>query len=349
MRIVNHAFPTYGIDLGKMSFHVVGTDCHGKPGLRIKLRRDTLIEFFAKAQPSLIGMESCPGAHWLARRLLALGHTVRLIPPQFVKPYVKSNKNDTLDAEAIAEAVTRPTMRFVPVKRHDQIEVQALHRVREHLIGQRTAVINQCRAFLLEYGIAIRVGAGVFKHDLPRILTDDTNELTPAMRQLLADLWSDFNGLENRITSLSRQIEALASRDDAARRLMSVPGIGPLGASALCAAIGDGKQFRRGRDLAAWIGLVPRQYSTGGKPTLLGISKRGNAYLRRLLVLGAQSCLMHLDRSKDRLGLWLNSLEGRMHHNKVVIALANKLARVAWSILTKRGTSYRKLDPAWTD
>ncbi|MFC7519113.1 IS110 family transposase, partial [Herbaspirillum sp. GCM10030257] len=238
MRIVAHAFPTYGIDLGKTSFQVVGTDLYGKPGLRIKLRRDGLIEFFAKAQPALIGMESCPGAHWLARRLLGLGHKVRLIPPQFVKPYLKSNKNDTLDAEAIAEAVTRPTMRFVPVKRHDQLEIQALHRVREHLIHQRTAVINQCRSFLLEYGIAIRVGAGVFKHDFPHILSDDANELTPAMRQLLTDLWSDFNQLELRITSLSRQIESTANRDDAARRLMSIPGIGPLGASAMCAAIG---------------------------------------------------------------------------------------------------------------
>jgi transposase len=164
-------------------------------------------------------------------------------------------------------------MRFVPVKRHDQLEVQALHRVREHLIVQRTAVINQCRSFLLEYGIAIRVGAGVFKHDFPHILSDDTNELTPAMRQLLTDLWSDFSQLELRITSLSRQIESTANRDDAARRLMSIPGIGPLGASAMCAAIGDGKQFKHGRDLAAWIGLATRQYSTGGKPTLLGISK----------------------------------------------------------------------------
>lgn len=345
MRIVAHAFPTYGIDLGKMSFHVVGTNPDGKPALRIKLRRDALIAFFTKAQPALIGMESCPGAHWLARRLLAMGHRVRLIPPQFVKPYLKSNKNDTLDAEAIAEAVTRPTMRFVPVKRHDQLEVQALHRVREHLIQQRTAVINQCRSFLLEFGIAIRVGAGVFKTDLPHILADDANELTPAMRELLTELWGDFNRLESRIMSLSRQIEATANRDDAARRLMSIPGIGPLSATAICAAIGDGKQFKSGRDLAAWIGLVPRQHSTGGKPTLLGISKRGNAYLRRLLVLGAQTCLMHMDRGKDKLGIWLTGLECRMHHNKVVIALANKLARVAWAILTKPGASYGKLDP----
>lgn len=333
----------YGIDLGKTSFHVVGTDSNGLPTLRVKLRRDALLKLFTLARPALIGMESCPGAHWLARKLLSLGHQVKLIPPQFIKPYLKSNKNDTLDAEAISEAVTRPTMRFVPVKRYEQLDVQALHRVRSHLVSQRTALINQMRSFLLEYGIATQAGIGAFKIDVPQIVADESNELTVTMRHLLLDLWGDFRSLEQRITTVSRQIEELALSDDIIRRVMSVPGIGVLSASALCAAVGDGKQFKRGRDMAAWLGLVPRQHSTGGKPTLLGISKRGNSYLRRLLVLGAQSCLMHLNRSRDRLGIWLSALETRLPHNKIVVALANKLARIAWAILTKPGSFYLKV------
>ncbi len=345
MRIVPHNCAVYGVDLGKTTFHIAGADQHGRPTLRIKLRRDALLQFFATASPARVGMEACPGSHWLARKLIAFGHDVKLIPAQFVKPYLKSNKNDTLDAEAIAEAVTRPTMRFVPVKRHEQLDMQALHRVRAQFVHQRTALVSQFRCFLLEYGIAIHTGIGMFRRDATRILADDSNDLTPTMRQLLTDLWSDFLRIDERVTALSGQIEASAKHDDVVQRLTTIPGIGPLGASALCAAIGNGKQFRSGRDLAAWIGLVPRQHTTGGKPTLLGISKRGNTYLRRLLVLGAQSCLMHLDRSRDRLGRWLDALESRMHHNKVVIALANKLARVAWVVLTRPGALYEKMDP----
>ena len=348
MRAKVEGICTYGLDIGKSKFHIVGLDQKGQPSLRRKLHRDTLLQFFATTPAALIGMEACPGAHWLARKLSGLGHTVRIIPAQFVKPFVKSNKNDTLDAEAIAEAVTRPSMRFVPIKRSDQFDVQAMHRVRDRLVSSRTRIISQMRAFLLEYGIPLRSGTGLFRKELPTVVRNELNELTPSMRRLLDDLWNEFKELDQRITEISHQIEALAARDDTARRLTSIPGIGPLGATALLAAVGDGKQFRHGRDLAAWLGLVPKQYSTGGKSTLLGISKRGNPYVRRLLIHGARSCVLHLDRTKDRLGMWLDRLGARLHPNKVVVALANKIARIAWTVLTRPGTSYQRLDPRFT-
>jgi transposase len=344
MRITG-GITTYGIDLGKSKFHVVGLDQSGHAALRRKFRRDAVLQFFANSPAALIGMEACPGSHWLARKLTGSGHTVRIIPAQFVKPFVKSNKNDTVDAEAIAEAVTRPSMRFVAIKRCDQFDVQALHRVRDRLVSSRTRIVSQMRAFLLEYGIPLRNGVGLFRQELPNVLGDESNELSPAMRMLLGELWNEFTALDARVAAVSQQIEALAARDDAARRLTSIPGIGPLGATALLAAVSDGKQFRRGRDLAAWLGLVPKQYSTGGKPTLLGISKRGNPYVRRLLIHGARSCLLHLDRRRDRLGVWLDGLCVRMHPNKVVVALANKIARIAWAVLTRPGTTYERIDP----
>lgn len=336
----------YGIDLGKSTFHVVGLDATGKVIQRAKFSRETLIQFFAVATVAKVGMEACPGAHWLARKLVALGHAVRIIPAQFVKPYVKSNKNDTVDAEAIAEALTRPSMRFVPIKRTDQIDLQAQHRIRDNLVSARTALICQMRAFCLEYGIAMRQGAGVFKLDIQRVLADEDNDLTPVMRRLLQESWSDLLSLEERIATLNRQIQAVADGEEATRRLMTVPGIGPLTATALVAAVGDGKQFAHARDMAAWLGLVPAQYSTGGQTKLGAISRRGNPYVRRLLIHGARSCLLHLDRLKHRLGGWISRLQERMHQNKVVVALANKLARIAWAILVKPGTTYRRVELA---
>jgi len=335
----------YGIDLGKTWFHVVGLDASGRPIHRLKLGRATIFQFFANATPALIGMEACPGSQWLARKLQALGHTVRIIPAQFVRPFVKSNKNDTVDAEAIAEAVGRPTMRFVQVKETEQVDLQALHRARDLAVNTRTRLICQIRAFCLEYGVAIRTGVGLFRIDLPKALADEHNDLTPAMRHLVHDLWDQLQPLEERIRATTREIESIAHRSDVARRLTTVPGIGPISATAIVAAVGDGKQFRRARDLSAWLGLVPAQYSTGGKAHLLGISKRGNAYVRRLLIHGARSCLLHLDRSRDRLGAWLTDLQRRMPVNKVVVALANKLARVAWVILTHPGALYQRRDP----
>lgn len=337
----------YGVDIGKNLFHVVGVDATGQPIQKAKFRRDTLLQFFERAAPAIVGMEACPGSQWLARKIKALGHTVRIVPAQFVKPYVKSNKNDTIDAAAIAEAVTRPTMRFVEAKTPEQVDLQALHRVRERMVTARTRLICQMRAFCLEHGVAMRQGAGAFKLDLADVLADDGNDLTPTMRRLLGELREDLRQLEARIAAVSREIEATAGTNDAARRLATIPGIGPLGATAIVAAVGEGRQFRKARDLAAWIGLVPRQHSTGGKNTLLGIGKRGNSYIRRLLIHGARSCLMHLDRSRDRLGAWLDGLRARMHPNKVVVALAAKMARVAWVVLNRPGALYERRDPAF--
>jgi transposase len=336
----------YGVDLGKNLFHVVGLDSSGTVVQRVKFRRATLLTFFERARPTIVGMEACPGSQWLARKVLAMGHQVRIVAAQFVKPYVKSQKNDTIDAEAIAEAVMRPTMRFTQVRTTEQIDLQALHRIRDQLVSSRTRLINQMRAFCLEYGVTIGQGAGLFRRDLPAILADDGTDLTPAMRRMLGELFEDLERLDRRIASATREIESLAARDDRARRLMTIPGFGPLAATALLAAVGDGRQFRRGRDLAAWLGLVPREYSTGGKTTLLGISKRGNRYVRRLLVHGARSCVTHLDRARDRLGGWLDRLQAKMHVNKVTVALAAKIARVAWAIITKPGALYERRDPA---
>lgn len=338
----------YGVDLGKNLFHVVGVDTAGQMIQRVKFRRETVLTFFERADPAIVGMEACPGSQWFARKLQAMGHTVRIIPAQFVKPYVKSNKSDTIDAAAIAEAVTRPTMRFVEVKTAEQVDLQALHRIRNLMVTNRTRLICQMRAFCLEQGTAIHQGAGKFKADLPRVLANEENDLTAMMRRLLADLFDDLQKLELRIADMSREIEAIAARDDRSRRLMTVPGIGPLTATAIVAAAGDGRQFRRARDMAAWLGLVPREHSTGGKTTLLGISKRGNRYLRRLLVHGARSSVMHMDRSRDRLGAWLDGLERRMHANKVTVALAAKIARIAWVILTRPGALYERREPAAT-
>lgn len=335
----------YGVDIGKNTFHVAGTDPSGKVIQRAKFRRHTLLEFFKRAQPALVGMEACPGSQWLARQLQALGHTVKIIPAQFVRPYVKSHKNDIIDAEAIAEAVTRPSMRFVEIKSTEQIDIQALHRIRDQMVRSRTRLVCQMRSFCLEYGIALRQGIGMFKVNLPQVLEEPTNELTTTMRRLLKDLFDDLVRLELRIKQVTREIETLAAKDERARRLMTVPGIGPLGATALLASAGDAHQFRKARDMAAWLGLVPRQNSTGGKPVLLGISKRGNSYARRLLIHGARSCLLHLDRSRDRLGAWLDQLGKRMHVNKATVALAAKLARIAWVIMTKPGALYERREP----
>lgn len=231
----------YGIDIGKNVFHVVGLDSGGEPVQRARFRRDTLLRFFERAAPAIVGMESCAGSQWIARRLQALGHKVRLIPAQFVKPYVKSNKSDIIDAEAIAEAATRPTMRFAAIKSEEQADLQALHRVRDQMIGTRTRLINQMRAFCLEYGIALRQGAGLFKLDLPMVLDDLSNDLSPAMRKLLTDLFADLRRLEQRISDVTREIAAIAGGDDVARRLMTIPGIGALGATALLAAVGGGR------------------------------------------------------------------------------------------------------------
>jgi transposase len=298
-----------------------------------------LLRFTGNLKVGLIGMEACAGAHFLGRALREQGHEVRLMPAQYVKPYVKTNKNDYIDAEAIAEAVQRPTMRFVPIKSEAQLDLQALHRVRDRWTGRRTAVINQIRGFLLEHGITIAVGPAHLKRQIPFILEDTDNLLSPRMRELLIEFRDEWEKLETQIEKIDREFAQAVKTEENCRRLLTIPGIGPLTATALTAAIGNGVAFRKSRDLAAWLGLVPRQHPTGGKARLLGISKRGNPYLRRLLIHGGRAVVARLKRKDHTFGNWLDHLEARSPRNVVVVAMANKLARIAWAVLT-RGQVY---------
>jgi len=322
-----------GIDLGKTTFHLVALDCHAKVILRRKLSRTQLLAYTANLPWSIIGMEACSGAHFFAAKLRNQGHEVKLIPGQFVKPFVKTNKNDFNDAEAIAEAVTRQNMRFVPIKTDDQLDLQALHRVRDRLVHRRTALINQIRGFLLERGIAFPKGPANLRKQMPVILEDAERNITARMRRLLDDLWQEWKQLEANITKISEEIEHISHEDQGCRRLRQIPGVGPLVSTAMVAAIGNGAAFRNGRDFAAWLGLVPRQHSTGGKPRLFGISKRGNTYLRRMFVHGARAVLLRVKYDTGGLGQWVHQLEARTARNKVIVAIANKLARIAWAVL----------------
>jgi transposase len=287
--------------------------------------------------PCLVGMEACVGAHHLSRKLIALGHDARLMPAKYVRPYSKRQENDFRDAEAIAEAVQRPTMKFVATKTAEQLDLQALHWVRERLVRQRTGIINQIRAFLLERGIAVRQGIRFLRADLPRILALPPEVLSPRMVGIVEDLAGDWRRLDERIEGLSAEIEAIARREVGCQRLMSVPGIGPIISSAMVAAIGGGEAFSTGRDFAAWLGLVPRQISTGDRTILGKISRRGNRYLRVLFVQAAWVVLIK-PKVWDRHGLrpWIEAAKKRLHHNVLAIALANKLARIAWSVLAHR-------------
>ena len=323
-----------GIDIGKNSFHVVGLDERGAIVLRQKWSRGQVETRLAKVPPCLVGMEACVGAHHLSRRLRLLGHDARLMPAKYVRPYSKGQKNDFRDAEAIAEAVQRPTMKFVATKTADQLDLQALHRVRERLVGQRTGIINQIRAFLLERGVAVRQGVRFLRAELPTILATRCEVLSARMGRLIEDLAGDWRRLDERIEGLTGEIEAVARRDSGCEQLMSVPGIGPIISSAMVAAIGTGDVFAKGRDFAAWLGLVPRQMSTGDRTILGKISKRGNRYLRVLFVQAAWVVLIK-PQSWERHGLkpWIEAAKKRLHHNVLAIALANKLARIAWSVL----------------
>lgn len=324
---------TLGLDLGKNWIHIVGFDGGGRIVLRRRVKRDRLLAQTANMPACVIGMEACSGAHHLARSLQAQGHTPRLMPPQYVKPFVKANKNDYRDAEANAEAVQRPTMRFVPVKTEAQLDLQTIHRVRQRLVGRRTALINQLRAILLERGITVPQRRRVLERELPGILADERNGLSPRIRLLIEDMRAEWHELDTRIEALDAELLAMAKTDDACRRLCEIPGIGALNATALVAAVSTGAAFGKGRDMAAWLGLTPREYSTGGKQRLLGISKRGNTYLRTLLIHGARAALPFLAMRQDGLGSWLRKLLERVHRNVAVVALANKLARIAWAVL----------------
>ena len=326
---------TVGIDLGKTVFHLVGLNLRGEVVLRKKLSRKQLLHFTANLQVGLIGMEACGGAHFLGRALREQGHEVRLMPAQYVKPYVKTNKNDYIDAEAIAEAVARPTMRFVPIKTDDQLDMQSLHRVRERWVARRTAVVNQIRGLLLERGITLRKGRRHVDAALPEILEDATAKLSGALRILLAQLKLELDQMAMRIDEADAVLNKTAHENAACQRLVAIPGIGPVTATALIAAIGNGAAFRKGREFAAWMGVVPREHSTGGKQKLLGISKRGNSYLRTLFIQGARAVLQQRTKQASGLSAWLAQLTGRTHCNVAAVALANKLARIAWAVLAK--------------
>jgi transposase len=336
----NSAVAVIGIDIGKNSFHVVGLDTRGAILLRQKWSRGQVEARLANMSPCLIGMEACVGAHHLSRKLKALGHDARLMPAKYVRPYSKGQKNDFRDAEAIAEAVQRPTMKLVATKTADQLDLQALHRVRERLVSQRTGTINQIRAFLLERGVAVRQGLRFLRAELPRILATPPDVLSPRMVRVIEGLAEDWRRLDARIEHLSSEIKAVAQQDSGCERLMSVPGIGPIISSAMVAAIGVGDGFSKGRDFAAWLGLVPKQISTGDRTILGKISKRGNRYLRVLFVQAAWVVLIK-PQSWERHGLkpWIEAAKKRLHRNVLAVALANKLARIAWSVLA-RGRSF---------
>lgn len=326
-----------GIDLAKTIFQLHGVDAQEDKVLKRRLRRAQVLEYFANLSPCLIGMEACGSAHYWARKLTELGHEVRLIAPQFVKPYVKSNKNDANDAEAICEAVGRPNMRFVQIKSVAQQDIQALHRVRSELVRHRTAKVNQIRALLAEYGIVLAQGVTQVRRALPVLIEDVDGMLSADFGLLLSGLREDLVHLDGRVANLDRQIDKLARTDADARRLLTLRGIGPITATALVASLGDAGQFARGRDASAWVGLVPGQHSSGGKDRLLGISKRGNAYLRTLLIHGARSVVKNAHRKDDRLSVWIQSLCARRNKNVAAVALANKTMRMAWALMVRGG------------
>jgi len=324
---------TIGIDLAKNVFQVHGVDERAKAGLKKQLKRAQVLPFFANLPPCLIGMEACGSAHYWARKLNELGHTVKLMAPQFVKPYVKTNKNDAADAEAICEAASRPSMRFVPVKTGEQQAVLSLHRAREGFVKARTAQANQIRGLLAEYGIVMPVGIDNIVKRLPDILEDGENNLPGVFRQLLQRLGEHLKELDRQVDELNEQIQLWHRENAASRKLADIPGIGPITASALVASIGDAKDFESGRQLAAWLGLVPRQHSTGGKQTLLGISKRGDCYLRTLLIHGARAVIRVSERNVEQADSWLTRIVDRRNKNIATVALANKNARIVWALL----------------
>ena len=322
-----------GIDLGKNCCSVAGMDASGRVLFRKRVSRSGVVLLVRKHAGCVVAMEACCGAHHLGRVFAEAGHEVGLMSPEYVLPYVKAQKNDDRDAEAIAEAAMRPPMRFVPIKTLAQSDLQSLHRARERLVAERTALINHLRALLLERGVIIAQGRRKLEKEVRELLAGDTTGLSTRIRALVGDLVDEWTRLDERIAAFDAEFVALARSDETTRRLATVPGIGPLNATALVATVGDASAFAKGRDMAAWLGLVPRQATTGGKPRLLGISKRGNRYLRKNLVHGARAVLPRLAERDTPIGRWLRALLSRQHKNVVVVALANKLARICWAVL----------------
>jgi transposase len=322
-----------GIDTAQQMFHVVGLDDAGHVVLRKRLSRGALMPFMAQLPPAVIGMEACGAAHDWARRFREHGHTVKMMAPQFVKPYVKSHTHDMADAEAIGEAVTRPTMRFVPIKELTQQDLQALHRGRERLVNARTALINEIRGWLSEYGIILPKGVVKFRQVLLSTLAQEQAKLTELSREMFWPLHEEWLTLEQRLAYDNEKLEAICQAHPVCQRLLTIPGIGRLTATALVAAVSDAAHVKNGRQFAAWLGLVPRQHSTGGKPRLLGISKRGDRYLRKLFVHGARATMRWIGLKNDRRRQGLRALIQRRGTNRAVVALANNNARIAWVLL----------------
>ena len=323
---------TVGIDLAKNLFQLHGVNEHGKVVIKKQIKRDQMAEFFVNLPPCLVGMEACGGAHHWARRLQAYGHTVKLMAPQFVKPYVKTNKNDAADAEAICEALTRPNMRFVPIKNIEQQAVLALHRVRQGFVKSRTAQANQIRGLLSEFGLIVPQGIGHIAGRVPELIEDASNDLPGSFRLLVQRMLDHLKELGCQVDELEVQIVKWHRQSYASSKLAKVPGIGPITASALVASIGDAKNFDNGRQVAAWLGLVPKQRSSGGKQNLLGISKRGDTYLRTMLIHGARAVIYWAEKKPDTCS-WINRIVNRRNQNVAAVALANKNARIVWALL----------------
>jgi len=326
---------TIGIDTAKRVFFLHGEDARGKVILREKLSRERLLPFLANQPVSVIAIEAGCGAHHWARAFSKLGHEVRVIHPKFVRPFVKTNKNDWNDAAAICEASQRPTMRFVATKSLEQQDLLAIHRVRERLVGQRTGLCNQIRGLLAEYGVVLPQSVSRLRRALPEVLEDAENELTVRGRELIASLFDELRSLEERIKPYGRAIEQASVDSGTCRRVRSIPGIGPIGSTALVATMGDPKAFKNGRHFAAFLGLVPRQHSSGGKSQLGRISRRGDVYVRRLLIQGAHSILKRVDRIDGPCADWLRGLMARRGRQVAAVALANKNARIAWRLLSQ--------------
>lgn len=324
---------TIGLDIAKQVFQVHGADKAGKVMFRRKLKRGEMARFFSELEPCLIGLEASGSAHYWSRVLSSFGHTVRLMAPQFVKPYVKSQKNDANDAEAICEAVTRPNMRFVPAKSIAQQDLQCLHRVRSRLVASRTRLINQVRGLLAEYGVVLPQNAGQVRSGLPAVLEDAENQLTGFGRELFRSLYEELAQLDERIDEADHRIQVAFQNTPDCKRIAAVEGVGPLIATAVVAAISNGHAFTNGRQFSTWLGLVPRQHSSGGKSRLLGISKHGDSYLRTLLIHGARSVVYRAKAKTDKRSLWIAEKQQRLGTTKTCVAVANKNARIIWSLI----------------
>lgn len=329
---------TIGLDLAKNIFHAICCDSHRKVVKKKMLKRSQLLQYFVNIPPCLVGMEACASAHYWARELRKVGHEVKLIPPQYVKPYVRGNKNDYNDALAIADAVTHPEMRFVSVKSVEEQDIQALHRLRERRLRERTALSNQLRGLLAEYGLISPRGIQVLRQRLPELLEDGENGLSDQFRRLLALSYQQLQELEKHIELYTQEMKQLSQRSEACQRLQTIPGFGEIVAGVFYSVVGNGENYRRGRDVSASLGLVPKQHSSGGKEVLLGISKRGDRYLRSLLVHGARSVAIRAATKSDRLSCWINKIRAARGFNKAVVALANKMARIGWALLANKST-----------